>query len=144
MKKVWIDGENANNTRPESLIVKLLADGAEAGQVTLNAANKWADSIADLPKYTEAGTEIVYTWSEEALTAGYKLTGESTEGLITTLTNTLVIEVSVKKVWIDGENAENTRPESLIVKLLADGTEIDQVTLKVANNWLDSIAELPK
>ena len=50
--------------------------------------------------------DIVYTWSEREPGVGYTLTGNVTNGTITTLTNTYGPEktkVSVKKVWADDE-----------------------------------------
>ena len=54
---------------------------------------------------------------EENVPDGYKLTDTSVNGTITTFTNTELTEASVLKVWNDGENADNTRPDTLTVKL---------------------------
>ncbi|MBR4530462.1 MAG: Cna B-type domain-containing protein, partial [Lachnospiraceae bacterium] len=90
VKKVWEDHENAAGLRPQSLTVKLLADGQDTGKsVVLSDANNWEDTIGRLPKYTAAKKEIDYTWSEQGLPANYKLTNTGKTGTITTLTNTL-------------------------------------------------------
>lgn len=104
VKKVWVDAENQSSTRPESLVVELQADGKSMDPkkvVTLTAENSWTQTIENLPKYkfdvktdgdvrTVTKTEIKYSWVEVDVPAGYVLSGTSTEGTITTITNTLV------------------------------------------------------
>ncbi len=60
-------------------------------QVELSPANKWMATITDLPKY-ENGVEIVYTWREVQMPAGYKLTSTVVEGTVTAITNTIPID----------------------------------------------------
>ncbi|MBR6442555.1 MAG: Cna B-type domain-containing protein, partial [Clostridia bacterium] len=93
VKKVWDLTEKQIKKTPDSLTVMLLADGKDTGkQVVLTEQNKWTDTIKELPKFRDHGQEIVYTWSEEALPAGYELTGTTKEGTITTLTNTYSVK----------------------------------------------------
>ena len=88
VEKIWDDANNQDGYRPETLTVKLLADGTDTGKtVTLSAANGWKDKIDKLQKYAN-GKEIRYTWSEEGLPASYTLKSNDTEGTITTITNT--------------------------------------------------------
>ena len=101
VKKVWDDANNQDGKRPESLTVTL-SDGTE---VTLNEENNWTATVTDLPKYAD-GEEIVYTWSEGTMPEGYTLTDISTEGTVTTLTNTL------KDISNSGEEGERLPEES--------------------------------
>ena len=137
VKKVWEDANNQDGKRPESLTVTL-SDGKT---VTLNAENKWEGKITGLPKYKD-GKVIEYTWTEAGLPEGYELTGQKTEGTVTTLTNKHnpeKVDVTVKKVW-DDESDSSLRPKSLTVQL-SDG---QTVTLNEGNKWEGTISGLPK
>ena len=61
--KIWNDNNNAANTRPVSLVVTLMADGAPIHSVVLTAANGWSYTQTGLPRYRD-GRAIQYTWSE--------------------------------------------------------------------------------
>ena len=141
VKKVWDDAENQDGKRPESVTVKL-SDGKT--EVTLNAENQWTATVSGLPK-NEGGKPIEYTWTEENLPAGYSVKNE-TEGLVTTLTNSYtpgMTTVNVTKTWNDEENKDGLRPESITVRLLADGKEIKSVTITEKENWKYTFTNLP-
>ena len=138
VKKVWNDNENQDGKRPASLTVRL----SNGNEVTLNEANEWTQTIQNLPKYA-AGKEIVYSWTEVDLPAGYELTDTSKDGLVTTLTNTHTPEetsATVKKVWDDANDQDGIQPESLTVAL-SNGAE---VTLNADNGWEATVENLPK
>ena len=141
--KVWDDADDQDNIRPDTLVVMLLADGAETGQtVTLNEANHWQDTITGLDQKKNK-KDINYTWKEVSVPEGYSLSGNTKEGTVSTLTNThkpAVTEATVKKVWDDAENQDGKRPESLTVTL-SNGTT---VTLNEENNWEAKVENLPK
>ena len=134
VKKIWKDENNSDGLRPTGLTIELLADGQPTGKsVSLNAENNWVGQINQLPKRKD-GKEIVYTWKEPNV-VGYTLTGTSTSGSLTTLTNTHEAEkttVEVKKVWVDsGEH-----PADVEVQLYADGKVLgDVVKLNAGNGW---------
>ena len=135
--KVWIDDDNRDGIRPESLSVAL-SDGQHT--VTLSEANGWTAGVENLPKYSE-GKEIAYTWTE-AETTGYTLTSSRTEGMLTTLTNTHVpatAAVSVEKIWEDGNNRDGIRSTSVTASLYGNGKVAGTVTLTAENNWKGSI-----
>jgi hypothetical protein len=154
--KVWEDNENAEGHRPESLTVKLMADGEEAvdvdgvnvSTVTLKEEGKWKAEVKNLPKFNAKGVEITYTWEEDTtgLPEGYSLTGTAVEGTVTTLTNTYApgkTSVKVTKVWNDNGNQDGKRPTSVFVLLsaTAEGAEValDRADLicelKADGNW---------
>ena len=60
--KTWNDADNQDGKRPESITVRLLANGEEKDSQTVTADENgnWTYSFEKLPKY-EAGKEIVYT-----------------------------------------------------------------------------------
>lgn len=130
--KVWV-GPQASSAK-----VTLLADGVEKDSVTLNAANGWAHTFTNLDKYNN-GTEIVYTVTEEPI-ANYDsvVTGDATNGFTVTNTNTEKTSVDVTKTWV------GTPAASVTIKLFADGTEKETVTLTAADNWTHTFANLDK
>ena len=130
--KVWV-GPQASSAK-----VTLFADGVEKDSVTLNATNGWAHTFTNLDKYNN-GTEIVYTVTEEPI-ANYDsvVTGDAATGFKVTNTNTEKTSVDVTKTWV------GTPAASVTIKLFADGTEKETVTLTAADNWMHTFSNLPK
>ena len=84
--KVWEDNNDQDGIRPESVTVKLLADGKDTGKtLILSEENRWMDTFTDLSQYKDE-KEIVYT-IEEVAVAGYnaEITGDASKGF--TITN---------------------------------------------------------
>ena len=133
--KAWVGPKGT------SVTVHLLADGVDTGKtVTLNQANSWKDGFADLPKYKDDGTEIVYTVKEDAV-EGYTSTTADVAGTktITNKYTPATAEVKVTKAWVGPKAA------SVTVHLLADGTDTGKtLTLDAAGNWVGSFADLAK
>ena len=144
--KVWNDANNQDGKRPESITVSLLADGRDTGiTVTLNAENNWTQTVTDLDEKAN-GKAIKYTWAEENVPKGYELTGNTTKGTLTTLTNKHVPEVTSingTKTWNDNDNQDGKRPTSITVNLLADGTVYASKTVTAATNWTYTFNNLP-
>ena len=61
--------------------------------VLLNAANAWVATVTDLPAIVN-GEPAEYTWTEQEV-PGYKQTGKSVNGDMTTFTNKVVKLVKV-------------------------------------------------
>ncbi|OTY26204.1 hypothetical protein BK732_05585, partial [Bacillus thuringiensis serovar navarrensis] len=148
-KKVWEDYNNKFNTRPESITVQLLQNGTEfqTKEVKTDKDGNWSFDFKDLPKYDEQGNVYTYTVNE------VKVDGYETKVEGTTITNiyknTETTELSGKKVWEDYNNKFNTRPESITVQLLQNGTEFQTKEVKVdtadkEGNWTFSFKDLPK
>ena len=145
VKKVWDDADDQDGMRPAEITVRLLADGESTDRaLTLNADNDWAGSFSDLDVYS-AGQPIAYT-VEEVNVAGYQssITGDAADGF--TITNTHTPEktaLSVKKVWDDADDQDGKRPETVTVRLLADGQNTDKtLTLNADNDWAGSFSDL--
>ena len=130
--KVWVGPEAA------SAKVTLYADGVEKDSVTLNAANNWVHVFANLDKYNN-GTEIVYTITEEPI-ANYDsaITGDVATGFTVTNTNTEKVAVDVTKNWV------GPATDSVTIKLLADGAEVESAVITAAENWMHTFSNLPK
>lgn len=147
VRKVWNDAENQDGKRPDSLSVKLMNGSTEVKTVTLNVANSWTATVADLPKYAN-GTEITYSWAEGTMPAGYSLTDTSKTGTVTTLTNTHEIastSVLVRKTWDDSNDASGKRPSEIKVKLYADHVLKAEHTLTAdaSGDWSYEFTDLP-
>ncbi|MED1267634.1 Cna B-type domain-containing protein, partial [Bacillus mycoides] len=115
-------------------------------EVKTDKEGNWNFSFKDLPKYDGQGNEYTYTVSEVKVD-GYETKVEGTT-ITNTYKNTETTEVSGKKVWEDYNNKFNTRPESITVQLLQNGTEFQTKEVKVKadkeGNWTFSFKDLPK
>ena len=149
VKKVWNDGENQDGKRPDSITVNLLADGQDTGKtLELNKENNWSGNFTDLDA-DKGGTPITYTIAEVSVPAGYTsvLTGDATTGF--TITNSYTpaeTNVSVTKVWDDGNNQDGLRPTKIIVNLLADGVKVETKEIQAAQDgsWTATFTGLAK
>ena len=140
VKKVW------NGPAADSVTVHLYADDVDTNQtLTLNKANNWQGSFDSYAKYNDDGTEIVYTVKEDAI-ANYssKVTGDAASGFTITNTSKETIDIQGSKTWDDDENRDGARPDSITVRLHADGVEKDVKTVTADDNWAWSFEGLPK
>ena len=138
--KTWDDNNNQDGKRPESLTINLLADGEVYKTVTTNASLEWKYSFTDLPVYKN-GSKIVYTVDEASVPEGYTKTISGYD-----VTNKHVPEttsIEGKKIWDDANNQDGKRPESITVKLLADGEVYDTIVVDQSSNWKYSFTDLP-
>ena len=144
--KSWQDSNNQDGIRPNDITVRLLANGQDTGKtLTLSVGNGWTGTFTDLDKFAN-GEEIAYT-VEELEVPGYNtiITGSQTEGYTITNSHTPeTISVSGSKTWIDNNDQDGVRPESITVHLLADGKVIKTVTVTEADGWAWSFTDLPK
>lgn len=137
--KTWNDRGNRDGMRPKSITVHLLADGQVVASKTITEADGWNWTFAPLPE-KKNGQTIVYTLSEDPV-PGYttQINGSSVINAYDP-----VISVSGKKIWNDNEDAAGERPQSIVIHLLADGTQIAQKTVTAAENWTWTFDNLPK
>lgn len=148
VRKVWDDSANQDGLRKE-ITVALLGNGKEVDTITLSDTNNWTYTFNNLQKY-EDGKEIKYTIEEKTTLDGYtvEITGSVKEGYTITNTHTPVtIDITGEKVWLDNNNNDNTRPESITLKLLANGKVIKTTTVTsktTTNNWTYEFKDLPK
>ena len=157
VEKVWVDGDDQDGIRPESVQVQLKADGENYGDPATLEANEdeaaldWAYTFTDLPRYKADDTEIVYTVEEVTTdvitgtdgegTYAFEVTGSAADGFTVTNTHTPEeTEATVIKDWDDADNQDGKRPDSLVVTLSNGAT----VTLNERNQWTGTIEDLPK
>ena len=152
VEKVWEDKSNQDGLRQE-IEVSLLANGEEIDTYILNANNEWKHTFDGLQKYL-SGKEIKYTIEEKTEIEGYtvKIAGSAKEGYIITNTHDpITIDIVGEKVWLDNNNNDNSRPESITVKLFANEKEVkslkvtkETVAANNPNTWLYEFKDLPK
>ena len=76
----WNDSDNASNTRPSSVTVKLLEDGEEVDKVIVTEADGWKYTFKDKPKTSQSGKVLNYTIKIDkienynTLVSGYNVT----------------------------------------------------------------------
>lgn len=147
VKKAWDDKNDQDGIRPESITVKLLADGADTKKtLTLSSGNNWTGTFNNLDKYRDGGEEIVYT-IEEVEVSGYDtvINGDASKGFVITNSHTpATTEVSGSKTWDDKGDQDGKRPDSITIRLYANGEQVDNVTVTAENDWKWSFKNLPE
>ena len=73
VSKAWNDDDDKYGLRPDSVDIVLKQNGVVYKTLELNAANGWAGSFTELPKYDDDGNLYVYTVEEKAV-ADYAVT----------------------------------------------------------------------
>ena len=140
VEKKWVGPEL------DSVTVNLLSDGEVLCDADLNKDNDWQYTFTDLPKYDGTdGHEIDYTISEDSVeNYSSEISGNADEGFVVTNTNVETVSVEGIKVWDDNDDQDGIRPESITVRLMANGIEIDNRTVSEDDDWKWSFVDLPK
>ncbi len=144
--KTWDDADDQDGLRPESITIKLYADGELKDTKTVTEADGWKWAFTDLPKNKNVNgevTEIVYT-IEEVAVDGYKTVMKDGSYDITNVHKPEEIDIEGTKTWNDADNQDGKRPVSITIRLYANGTEVDYKTVTAANNWKWTFTDLPK
>ena len=121
----------------------ILAEGEETalGSVKLNKANNWTDK-ATVEYYKEDGSAKTISVSETTET-DTDLTYVVTDREVT-VTNEESVDVTVTKVWVDGNNQDGIRPSSVKVQLKNGDNTVGEVELPINNQWTYTWEDLPK
>ena len=130
--KKWVDEDNQDGMRPNSIVVRLLADGKEIDHKTVTATDGWKYEFTGLAKFKD-GKEITYTVKEDDV-EGY----ESKVDDKNNITNTHKIEkttIEGTKTWSDFNNQENVRPDSITIRLYANGKEVKSKKVTAKDGW---------
>ena len=144
-EKTWNDRNDHDGIRPESIKVRLLADGkpVPGGVKTVTAGDGWKWKFEHLPVF-RSGVRIEYSIEEDPV-EGY--TPEYVaDGFSIVNTHEPVTDVRGTKVWNDGDDREGKRPDSITVTLLADGEPVPDMvrTVTAEDNWTWSFKDLPE
>ncbi|MGT2935558.1 Cna B-type domain-containing protein, partial [Streptococcus castoreus] len=157
----------------DSVKVKLFANGEEKESKELSEANHWKHTFERLPKYDNNNKIINYSVKEELSDWGRnayesKITGNAENGFVITNTNITTRDINVRKFWnqeppsliprskfslpsISGKQEDKDdifklkqpTPESITVRLLADGKEIASATITEADGWEHFFKDMP-
>lgn len=139
--KTWNDNNNKDGNRPDSITVRLYADGVEVDNHVLTAGENWSYTFTEKPHYKEDNkTEIVYTVNEDAVAMYAK---EINGYNIVNNYQPETTSISVIKIWQDNNNAQNRRPASIAMTLSDGQKEVKTVVLNEANNWTATVNDLP-
>ena len=145
--KVWDDDGNARGLRPESVTVRLLADGTPVDADptwTGTDTDVWTYTFRAQPAVTDDGIEINYTVQEEPV----RYYEAEVSG--TTITNHLVpenpkgyVDLSGVKNWIDNNDAQGKRPSEITLRLLRNGEAVQTLKVTAEDEWKYSFDHLP-
>ena len=130
--KTWVDNNNAYQTRPESIVVNLIAgnDIVAEQEVRPDAEGNWTYTFTNLPKYDDNKNEIIYQVSENELDNYTYQVSEKGYDIKNTIKQDSTVKVEGTKIWIAPAGTEF--PE-VTIKLLRDGKEY-KTTKVTANN----------
>lgn len=147
--KFWDDDNDRDGIRPDSVDVRLLADGREVATHTVTAADRWTWDIGQMPVRKSDGSAIAYTVEEVSVPSGYTaVPGSSQAGTLSLLNRhePETMRLWILKRWNDDGNRDGLRP-ALLKVYVKDGDEVVQ-TLNLrpaavdAEQWLS--VTLPK
>lgn len=138
--KTWIDYQNADKTRPESITLNLLQNGEPLLDSNGNAITKivtedengnWTYEFSGLDKYDKYNELYTYTVTEDSIENYVK----EIHGYDIINTYETTTSVSGAKIWVDYNNKYQTRPDSITIHLLKDGVEIESKKVTAKNDW---------
>lgn len=154
--KTWSDNDNQDGKRPDSVKVHLYANGKDTGKsAVLSAENNWfynwTAASNDICPVDSEGTPINYTFVEDKV-PGYTLSASKSvdngvfKFVLTNRHTPEKVSIPVSKTWDDNENAANTRPDSITLKLYRGGDLLrtQQVKSDSSGNWSYSFDGLDK
>lgn len=163
VSKTWDDDSNRDGKRPSSITVHLKKGDTEVDSAELTAEDDWTHMFENLSFYDANGERINYTVTEDPIededgNATYTATVGDLEwnkdktGCTISVENKHDLEkvsIPVEKVWVDGDDVDELRPESVTVTLYADGIKTDKTLTLSANddtekNWKGAFTGLDK
>ena len=128
--KIWDDDNDRDGIRPTKLSVDLKANGSKVETVELTG-DSWSYKWENLPRVNEKNETLTYSVVEK-VTGDYEQTKVETKDNKTTFTNTHTPELvngdgelTIVKIWEDGDDLLEFRPTMIMVNLLANGEVID-------------------
>ena len=145
--KTWIDGgrEHDNTTEITLVLTRTSTKPGNAEEI-VEVTPTWNGStytFSNLAKYDSEGYLYTYKVAENPID-GYttKVNGYNFTNTMSEINDT--IDISGTKIWEDNENAYGTRPTSITVNLLQNGTKVASKKVTSADNWRYSFTDMPK
>lgn len=147
VNKNWQDNDNQDGKRPEKITVKLYKNNENEPikTATIDASSEWKYVFSNLPKYDESKQEITYRVVEVAVPE-YDTEYEISDNGVEIYNHHTPEKVSVEgsKTWNDNNNQDGIRPDSITVRLFADGKEVTSKEVTANDNWSWSFTDLDK
>lgn len=150
VNKTWNDDNNRDGKRTKAVTMELVGNGVNTGnRVVLNDGNSWSGEFAKAPYLDKDGNVITYTIREEG-SPDYALKVKSIKEENSFIVYDTENFHEVEKIKIKGEKrwddkTDHKRPESIKVKLKANGREVREITVKpVDGKWLYEFTDLNK
>lgn len=146
VNKNWQDNDNQDGKRPEKITVELYRNNENEPikTVTIDARSDWKHVFSNLPKYDEDKNEITYRVVEVTVPE-YDTEYEMSDNGVEIYNHHTPEKVSVEgsKTWNDADNQDGKRPESITVRLLADGRVVSHKKITEKDNWSWNFEDLP-
>ena len=146
VSKTWEDLDDNDRIRPEDITVYLYGNDSLYDSIVLNEDNDWNSAFINVPKY-DKGEEINYK-IEEIDVEGYtsEIKGNITEGfeIVNYHEPEELDPITIQKVWVDEDDKDEIRPDSITVYLLANGDKECSLTLTKEENWQVTLEGLYK
>ena len=150
VNKSWNDDNNRDGKRTKAVTMELVGNGVNTGRkVVLNEGNSWNAEFDKVPYLDNDGNVITYTLREEGA-PDYTLKVKSIKDVDSAFVYDVENYHSPEKIKISGEKrwkdeSTHARPESIKVKLKANGREVQEITVKpVDGKWLYEFTDLNK
>lgn len=145
----WLDNSNAWNYRPDSngVDVTLYANGTEYKTIHLTKAqgvegnsNAWTYTFDGLPTYLN-GSAVV--WSAKIKDVPMYTSEVSNNSDYCTIKMTQSIGFDFTTNWVDSDDDDAARPDSVTVEVYGDGSKVGEVVLTgEENTWTGKITDL--
>lgn len=146
LKKVWVDNGNSYNNRPDKIYYQVFQNGQPYEKIELSSGNtsgnSWEAVADNLPVYNNNNWgEYKYTVKEDAVPGYTASEPDYSVAEAATITNTLNDkDITLKKVWIDSNNSDGLRPESITVYIhLLDNTGNELTKLETTLKESDTV-----
>lgn len=150
--KIWQDGNDADGIRPETVTIRLLADGVEVASAVTSRAGDWKYFFPNQPK-TKDGREITYTVAEDPVPGyetkidGYNVINTHYSGVLRISVTRSAEDAAREQSFIfavEGPDGENALSLEVMIVLAAGETSASAVikalptgnyTVKEHSDW---------
>lgn len=157
--KYWHDDNDRDGLRPQSVTLHLYAEGILVLTLELTEDEDWSSTFGRLPVYVRDAArmgwpipadednperKIAYTLKEETVpgyTCEYSVTDNGFS--VTNTHEPESIDIPVRKIWEDTGNKYEYRPESITMRLMADGVVVETMVLTENVKWRGTFQNHP-
>ena len=149
--KTWDDDNNRDGARPVTVTWQLTKDGKPEGDPVTMPAENSSYTWNNLYVYHDHGIKYDYSVSELNVPDSYNATsersdsGDSVNYQFTNSHDTEKLNVTPKIVWEDDDDRDGIRPETLVIRIIADDAATEYTfQTDEEEGWKHLFEELPK